>query len=95
MIATDAPKPEIATFGVGEIVAADRGGRDTEVEIIDDVEMTLDVMFKLSQQRGDVDAAQEDAVKTGMRKTADKRVVMKFSPGKIVSWDHSKLGGVY
>ena len=67
----------------------------TEVEIIDDIEVTTDVMFKMSLQRGDVTTDQEEAVKKGLRKTAEKRVVMKFNPGKIVSWDHSKLGGVY
>ena len=67
----------------------------TEVEIIDDIEVTTDVMFKMSLQRGDVTADQEEAVKKGLRKTAEKRVVMKFNHGKVVSWDHSKLGGVY
>jgi len=67
----------------------------TEAEIIDDIEVTTDVMFKMSLQRGDVTADQEEAVKKGLRKTAEKRVVMKFNPGKVVSWDHSKLGGVY
>jgi len=67
----------------------------TEAEIIDDIEVTTDVMFKMSLHRGDVTADQEDAVKKGLRKTAEKRVVMKFNPGKVVSWDHSKLGGVY
>ncbi|MCH8257368.1 MAG: pyridoxamine 5'-phosphate oxidase family protein [Proteobacteria bacterium] len=67
----------------------------TEVEIIDDIEVTIDVMFKMSLQRGDVSADQEEAVKKNLRKTAEKRVVMRFNPGKIVSWDHSKLGGVY
>jgi len=28
-------------------------------------------------------------------KTASKRIGMKFTPDKIVTWDHSKLGGVY
>ena len=67
----------------------------TEVEIIDEIEVTIDVMFKMSLQRGDVSADQEEAVKKNLRKTAEKRVVMRFNAGKIVSWDHSKLGGVY
>jgi nitroimidazol reductase NimA-like FMN-containing flavoprotein (pyridoxamine 5'-phosphate oxidase superfamily) len=67
----------------------------TRAEIIDDIEVTVDVMFKMSLKRGEVTREQEEAVKEGLRKTAGKRVVMKFSPGKIVSWDHSKLGGVY
>ena len=67
----------------------------TDVEIIDDIDVTTDVMFKMSLQRGDVTEEQEDAATLGLRKSADKRVVLKFTPGKIVSWDHSKLGGIY
>jgi hypothetical protein len=28
-------------------------------------------------------------------KTAEKRVVLKFTPERFVSWDHSKLEGRY
>ena len=30
-----------------------------------------------------------------MRGQAEKRVVIRVKPDKRVSWDHSKLGGVY
>jgi PPOX class probable F420-dependent enzyme len=30
-----------------------------------------------------------------VEKQADKRVGLRFTPTRIVSWDHSKLGGVY
>ncbi len=67
----------------------------TRAEVIDDLATTIDVMFMLSLQRGDVKADMEEAVKQGLTKTAEKRVVIKMKPEKIVSWDHSKLGGVY
>lgn len=31
----------------------------------------------------------------GFRAQAPKRTVLQFEPGRIVSWDHRKLGGVY
>ncbi len=67
----------------------------TEAEIIDDIDTTVDVMFRISLHRGEVTPDQEKAVKENLHRTAGKRVVMKFPPGKVVSWDHSKLGGVY
>lgn len=68
----------------------------TEVEFVDDVEGTRDILLQISLQRGDISS--EDAsseIQEGMLKTAAKRIGMKFTPNKIVSWDHSKLGGVY
>ena len=67
----------------------------SDAEIIDDLDYTTDIMFKLSAARGDADPAQEEATKKAIRKTAEKRVVLRFVPSKIVSWDHAKLGGVY
>jgi hypothetical protein len=34
-------------------------------------------------------------VREGVRAQAAKRVVIVVKPEKIVSWDHSKLGGAY
>ncbi len=56
-------------------------------EIIEDVETVRAVM---AHRRG--------ANPTGPRATADsapKRVVLKITPHKTASWDHSKLGGRY
>jgi PPOX class probable F420-dependent enzyme len=36
-----------------------------------------------------------DAVREGVRAMGAKRVVVAVKPEKIVSWDHSKLGGTY
>ena len=67
----------------------------TEVELIDDVEATRDILFNISVQRGDLQADAGEAIREGMMNTASKRIGMRFTPDKIVSWDHSKLGGVY
>jgi hypothetical protein len=31
----------------------------------------------------------------GVRKQAVKRVGLRFTPTRVVSWDHRKLGGAY
>jgi PPOX class probable F420-dependent enzyme len=37
----------------------------------------------------------DESVTTMVEKQAPKRVGLRFTPTRIVSWDHSKLGGVY
>lgn len=64
-------------------------------ELIDDLETTKRTMYNVSLTRGDATADQPDVVLGALERTASKRVTMKFEPGRIVSWDHSKLGGVY
>ena len=64
----------------------------TEVELLDDVDATKDILVKIATQRGD---AVDGPAQESMLRTAPKRIGMKFTPRKIISWDHSKLGGVY
>jgi PPOX class probable F420-dependent enzyme len=37
----------------------------------------------------------DEAVTAMVEKQAPKRVGLRFSPTRVVSWDHSKLGGAY
>ena len=67
----------------------------TEVELVEEVEDVKDILFKISVQRGDLQEDASQAIRDGMTKTAEKRIGMKFVPQKVVTWDHSKLGGVY
>ena len=67
----------------------------TEVELIEDVEQTRDILFRISVQRGDLQEDAGESIREGMLATAAKRIGMKFTPEKIITWDHSKLGGVY
>ena len=67
----------------------------TDVEFIEDVETTSDILVQISSQRGEIQEGASEEIHRGMLKTAEKRIGMKFTPRKIVSWDHSKLGGVY
>ena len=62
-----------------------------DVEIIEDTDRVIDTL-------ADINAGGEqlsDQQREGMRKSAEKRVVLKFTPTGYVSWDHAKLGGVY
>jgi PPOX class probable F420-dependent enzyme len=60
-----------------------------QAEIIEDIEVVTDTLVKAS---GVEDG---DAVRTAMAKTAAKRCVLRVAPERVVSWDHSKLGGGY
>ncbi len=69
---------------------------EAKAEIIDDLETTIDTMFKLSVHRGEATPDQEEIIKESLRKgVGRKRVVLRFKPLSIVSWDHRKLKGVY
>ena len=67
----------------------------TEVELLDDTEATRDILFRISVQRGDLKEEDAESVRAGMMKNAAKRIGMKFTPNQIITWDHSRLGGVY
>jgi nitroimidazol reductase NimA-like FMN-containing flavoprotein (pyridoxamine 5'-phosphate oxidase superfamily) len=67
----------------------------SEAEIVDELDYTRDIMFKLSVARGDAQSDQEEMIRGALQKTAEKRVVIRCKPNRIVSWDHGKLGGVY
>lgn len=64
-------------------------------EVIDDLETVLDVMVKITSKGLDLNAEEMSTAAEGVRTTAPKRVVIKFTPVKYITWDHSKLGGVY
>jgi PPOX class probable F420-dependent enzyme len=56
-------------------------------EIIEDVEIVRQVM---NHRRGNPQSGRRGALDS-----APKRVVLKVTPHKIASWDHTKLGGRY
>ena len=65
-----------------------------DAEIIDDPEVVV-------EQMGHVRAGQELAgsmtreMSEQVRASIAKRVVLRFTPFRYVSWDHTKLGGFY
>ena len=65
-------------------------------ELIDDIEQVIDTLLAAAGNPADgADAEQQQAIRDGMRKNASKRVLIRIKPERTVSWDHSKLGGVY
>ena len=65
-------------------------------EIIEDVEQVMDTLLAAAgNPLPDANDEQRKAIREGMRKNASKRVLIRIKPDTVVSWDHSKLGGVY
>jgi PPOX class probable F420-dependent enzyme len=58
-------------------------------EIIDDVEAVKAAFAHMAQERGARGPSPAAAA------SAPKRVLLKIVPEKVVSWDHTKLGGRY
>ncbi|MGH3449221.1 MAG: pyridoxamine 5'-phosphate oxidase family protein [Haloechinothrix sp.] len=68
---------------------------EADVELVDDPERTLRIGTDL-MRRYTFGAAGVPAEFTEfLRKQATKRVGLVFTPTKVVSWDHGKLGGTY
>lgn len=66
-------------------------------QLIDDFELVCDTLLRAGG-RGEGLPRDEAAAKTvmdAMRKNAEKRFVIRVAPERVVSWDHSKLGGAY
>lgn len=65
------------------------------VDVIDDFDVVCDTLVKINTRGQVVDEEQVKKLLGAVSKTAEKRVVLKFTPVQQVSWDHSKLGGKY
>ena len=64
-------------------------------EVIDDLHAVQNTLLNINTRGQEVDPDERETLIEAMSGTAPKRVVIKFTPEKYVSWDHSKLGGVY
>ncbi len=64
-------------------------------EIIDDFDAVCDTLVKISTKGRSVTPEQTEAIRAQVGGTAAKRVLLKFTPERYVSWDHAKLGGKY
>ena len=58
-------------------------------EIIDDFEKVTDVLLAAAG------AENNESTRHGVAKTAAKRYLIRVIPERVMSWDHTKLGGVY
>ena len=66
---------------------------ECDVVIERDPERILAEGLRLMQRYAGADASPE--ARERVAKQAKKRVVLRFTPTRIVSWDHRKLGGAY
>ena len=62
-----------------------------QCEVIEDPQVVREVMGVVGRS----ETAQAAAIPSGAASSAPKRVVLKITPEKISSWDHTKLGGKY
>jgi PPOX class probable F420-dependent enzyme len=66
---------------------------ECDVAIERDPARIAEVGLRLMQRYAGADAGPE--ARERVEKQAKKRVVLRFTPTRIVSWDHRKLGGAY
>lgn len=66
-----------------------------DTEIIDDREAVVNALVEINSKGRTLSAEQREQLAGAVAKTADKRVLLKFTPHTFVSWDHAKLGGRY
>ena len=60
-------------------------------EVIEDPQVVRETMGIVGRS----ETAQAAAIPSGAASSAPKRVVLKITPEKIATWDHTKLGGKY
>ena len=65
-------------------------------ELIRDTERVVDILTRVSTKTlDDPDDKTREGIRQAVRGTAPKRTGIRVHRERIVSWDHSKLGGVY
>ena len=64
-------------------------------EIIDDFDAVCDALVNITTKGRQVTREQAEEIRAQVGGTAAKRVLLKFTPERYVSWDHAKLGGKY
>ena len=76
--------------GYGEL----RGAMlECDVELEREIERVADLGLRL-MRRYSAGASEED-LEAGVRAQAPKRIGMRFTPTRVVTWDHRKLGDTY
>ena len=63
-----------------------------KAEIVRDPPAVFDTLMRVNEK---YQQAPEELVRPLFEKQSQKRVLLRISPERVASWDHSKLGGVY
>ena len=68
-----------------------------EAELVREKEQVLDILARIGTKNagGAGNAPDPEALRKGLMATVPKRTGIRIRPERVVSWDHSKLGGVY
>jgi hypothetical protein len=64
-------------------------------EIVDDLRTVQDTLVDITGGDAASDPTAREKMYAVIEATASKRVLLHTRPDKIVSWDHTKLGGKY
>ena len=65
-------------------------------ELSEDTDAIIATLVAASQKGATkTDAETRAAMREGMKQSASKRILIRVKPDRIVSWDHSKLQGIY
>jgi nitroimidazol reductase NimA-like FMN-containing flavoprotein (pyridoxamine 5'-phosphate oxidase superfamily) len=64
-------------------------------EIVRDRDAVVDTLVNINSKGRELDDEERAKLREAVQKTAEKRIAIKFTPEKYVTWDHSKLGGKY
>jgi PPOX class probable F420-dependent enzyme len=64
-------------------------------EVVHDTDAVVDTLVKINTRGRNVTPDEMDKLTVAVRATAAKRVLLKFTPERYVSWNHAKLGGRY
>ena len=66
-----------------------------QAEVIADHEQIVECLVNINRKGKELDEAALVKLRESVAQTAQKRVLLKFRPDSIVTWDHSKLDGRY
>ncbi len=65
-------------------------------ELSEDTDAIIAALTAASQKETtETGAEARAAMSEGMKKSASKRILIRVKPDRVVSWDHSKLKGIY
>lgn len=69
---------------------------ECQVEVLQDPGEVMRIGLELGHRYGGPSPAEiSDADREAFRPLAAKRVGLRFTPSRVISWDHCKLNGVY
>lgn len=66
-----------------------------QTEIVEDVAAVQDIIVTINAKGRDLSAAEREKLRETVASNAAKRLALRFTPERYVTWDHRKLGGRY